>query len=359
MPVRRRARATRSGSSRSIIPNFLDKLEWRIVGPFRGGRVVAVAGDPTRPRHLLLRLHRRRRLEDDRRRAVLGATSPTASSSAPRSARSPSRRPTRTSSTSAWARRRIRGNVSHGDGVYKSTDAGKTWTHLGLEETRNIGKVRVHPTQPRHRLRRGARPRARAEPRARRLPLDATAARPGSCVLYRERATPARSTSRSTRTTRASSTPSIWEAARGPHYLVQRRPGQRPLPLDRRRRHLDRARRDKPGLPKGMQGQDRRRGLAGAAPAASGRSSRHEEGGVFRSDDGGETWERLSEDRNLRQRAWYYSPHLRRPAGRRDRLGAQRRDVAARSTAARPSSRCRPRTATTTTSGSTRRTRSG
>jgi hypothetical protein len=42
----------------------------------------------------------------------------------------------------------IRGNVSHGDGVYRSLDGGETWQHMGLAETRNIGKVRVHPTNP-------------------------------------------------------------------------------------------------------------------------------------------------------------------------------------------------------------------
>ena len=42
----------------------------------------------------------------------------------------------------------IRGNVSHGDGVYKSTDAGKTWKHMGLSDTRQIGRVRVHPRNP-------------------------------------------------------------------------------------------------------------------------------------------------------------------------------------------------------------------
>lgn len=39
----------------------------------------------------------------------------------------------------------IRGNIQQGDGVYRSTDAGKTWTHLGLEPTQNIAKIRVHP----------------------------------------------------------------------------------------------------------------------------------------------------------------------------------------------------------------------
>src|SRR5438445_501557 len=42
----------------------------------------------------------------------------------------------------------IRNNVSHGDGVYRSTDAGDTWTHCGLEATRNIGCIRVHPDNP-------------------------------------------------------------------------------------------------------------------------------------------------------------------------------------------------------------------
>src|SRR5690349_1766735 len=42
----------------------------------------------------------------------------------------------------------IRGNVSHGDGVYKSTDGGKTWKKIGLEDTRQISRIRVNPKNP-------------------------------------------------------------------------------------------------------------------------------------------------------------------------------------------------------------------
>lgn len=41
-----------------------------------------------------------------------------------------------------------RGNISNGDGVYKSIDAGKTWTHMGLDKAGLIGRVRIHPTNP-------------------------------------------------------------------------------------------------------------------------------------------------------------------------------------------------------------------
>ena len=42
----------------------------------------------------------------------------------------------------------IRSNISHGDGIYKSIDAGKTWRHMGLDATGRIGRIVIHPTNP-------------------------------------------------------------------------------------------------------------------------------------------------------------------------------------------------------------------
>ncbi|MCK7518358.1 MAG: hypothetical protein MZV64_11865 [Ignavibacteriales bacterium] len=91
-----------------------------------------------------------------------------------------------------------------GIGVFKSTDAGKTWTHMGLEATYTIARVVIHPTEPRHRLRRGHRPRV-----DRPTPTAASTRRPTAGRPGRRSST---STSRSAPTTwswtRASPTPS-------------------------------------------------------------------------------------------------------------------------------------------------------
>jgi len=53
----------------------------------------------------------------------------------------------------------IRSQHSYGVGLFKSTDAGKTWHHIGLTDTRQIGKIVIDPSDPKPRLRRGPRPR--------------------------------------------------------------------------------------------------------------------------------------------------------------------------------------------------------
>ena len=68
--------------------------------------------------------------------------------------------------TGEWG---IRGNVSAGDGVWKTTDGGSTWTHVGLEKAGQISRVRIHPTNADIVYASVHRRRVRAEPRSRRL----------------------------------------------------------------------------------------------------------------------------------------------------------------------------------------------
>lgn len=135
----------------TAVQTLLRAMEWRCIGPPRGGRVVTVAGDPTNPAIFYFG-------------AVAGGVWKT--KDAGMTWQNVSDKFFKTASVGALAvapsdpnviyagmgEATIRIDVSHGDGVYKSTDGGQTWTHMGLADTRHIGKIRVHPPQPRHRL---------------------------------------------------------------------------------------------------------------------------------------------------------------------------------------------------------------
>ena len=127
------------------IPDALKILQWRSIGPFRGGRVTAVAGVPSQPMVYYFgatgggvwkTTDGGINWEPIGDGSVFGTGSVGAiglSDSDPNTI------------YVGMGESPIRGNVSHGDGMYKSTDAGKTWKHIGLEDTRQIGRVRVHP----------------------------------------------------------------------------------------------------------------------------------------------------------------------------------------------------------------------
>jgi hypothetical protein len=179
---------------------------------------------------------------------------------------------------------------------------GRTWTHLGLRETEQIGRVRVHP-RTRPRLRRGHRPHVRPEQRARRLPLEGRRRTwEQGPVRRREhgRSDLAMDPDQPARAVRG-----LLAGAALPVGLRQRRAWQLAVEVDRRRRQLEEA--DGRGLPsKGPWG---RIGVA-VSPARGDRVwavIEAEDGGVFRSDNGGKSWRRTNEDRRLRQRAWYYT----------------------------------------------------
>ncbi len=298
MPARRRTSAPRTG----MIPNFLDKLEWRNAGPFRGGRVGAVAGDP-RDRNTFYfgstgggvwktgdgGLYWENVSDGFFKRASVGAIA--VSRSDPNVI------------YAGMGESCIRGNVSHGDGVYRSTDAGKTWTHLGLERTRNIGKLRVHPEDP-DTVYVAALGHAHGTNPERGVFRSRDGGKTWKRVLYRGERAGAIDISMDANNPRILYA-TIWEAVRRPHELVSGGPGSgifRSNDAGDTWTDISHAR----GLPKGILGKI---GIAASA-AKSGRVFaivEAEDGAVFRSDDGGDNWERGSEDRNLRQRAWYYN----------------------------------------------------
>jgi photosystem II stability/assembly factor-like uncharacterized protein len=128
-------------------PALYDAMEYRLLGPYRGGRVTAVDGYPNRPNTYLMGsvgggLWRttdageswNNMTDEDLNVGPVGAISVAPSA--------PNVIYVGTGSAE------VRGNISVGDGVYKSVDGGETWTHLGLPESRHIRRIRVHPRNP-------------------------------------------------------------------------------------------------------------------------------------------------------------------------------------------------------------------
>ena len=131
----------------SVDQALLDAIEWRNVGPTRGGRVLGVTGDPVDRMTFYQGTAGGGvwKTEDGGLNwfnvsdgyfgtGSVGAVAVAASSPAIVYA--------------GMGETCIRGNASHGDGVYRSDDGGESWIHLGLEETLQIARVVVHPTNP-------------------------------------------------------------------------------------------------------------------------------------------------------------------------------------------------------------------
>lgn len=197
----------------------------------------------------------------------------------------------------------VRGNVSHGDGMWKSTDAGRTWEHVGLADTRHICRVRVHPRDPDvvyaaalghlygpnsergvFRSQDGGASWQRVlhvndHAGAVDLVMDPTNPR----ILYA----------------------SFWRVRRTPWALESGGEGSGIWKSTDGGDHWEEITRN-PGLPTGTVG------ISGVSVSRANPDNLYaiveaEDGGVFRSRDAGETWERVNEERKLRQRAWYYS----------------------------------------------------
>jgi len=132
--------------SQQLDPNLYSGLRWRMIGPFRGGRVNAVSGVNGQPDTFYFgsvgggvwkSLNSGRTwtpIFDANNVASIGAIAV--------STANPNTLYVGTGEAD------MRDSIAYGDGVYKSTDAGKTWKHLGLENTKQIGRIIVDPKNP-------------------------------------------------------------------------------------------------------------------------------------------------------------------------------------------------------------------
>ena len=283
-------------------PGLLKSLRWRQVGPFRGGRVVAVAGHPTHPQVFYFgstgggvwktedagwNWHN---ISD----GFFGTASVGAiavSESDPNVI------------YAGMGESCIRGNVAHGDGVYRTDDGGKTWRHAGLADSRHIARVRIDPRDP-DRVYVAALGHVFGPNDERGVFRSHDGGQTWTRSLFRSNRAGACDLSMDANNPRVLYA-AIWEAHRTPWGLNSGGPGSGLFKtIDGGETWVELT--DRPGLPGGIKG---RIGVA-ASPARPDRVwaiVEAEEGGIFRSDNGGASWERLNEEREPRQRPFYYS----------------------------------------------------
>lgn len=277
----------------------LSGLKWRLIGPFRGGRVEAVTGVVGQPNVFYFG-------------AVAGGVWKTTNAG---QSWEPlfDGQPTQAIGAIAVAPSDpniiyvgtgepcLRGDITYGNGMYKSVDGGKTWTHIGLEDTRHIAKIVVDPHNPDVVL--VAALGHASGPNAERGVFRTTdGGRSWQKVLYRDEDTGAVDLVADPRNPRILYA-ALYQVRRLPWTFTSGGPGSglyKSTDEGLTWRQLKGN-----GLPEGVLG---RVGLAvsGANPNRLYALIEAERGGLYVSDDAGEHWRLVNEDHRLRQRPWYF-----------------------------------------------------
>ena len=281
---------------------FFDSFKWRNVGPDRGGRSIAVTGVKGRPKE-----------------AYFGATGGglwkttdggvTWAVVTDGQLKSSSVGAVAVSESSpdtvyiGMGESCIRGNIMPGDGVYKSVDAGKTWSHVGFANSDAISKIRIHPTNPdivfvadfgRY-----------GEPSDERgIFKTIDGGKTWKKVLFRDNKTGGVDVAIDRKNPNVMFA-ALWEAYRVEYQMSSGGPGSgfyKSTDGGETWREITRA----TGLPQGLVGK--------ISVAISGADStriyaliENDKGGLYVSDDAGASWKLVNEGRNVRQRAFYYT----------------------------------------------------
>ncbi|MGI9628328.1 MAG: WD40/YVTN/BNR-like repeat-containing protein, partial [Longimicrobiales bacterium] len=287
-------------SEPAVDPALYSTMEWRMIGPFRGGRSVAVAGAP----HHMGTYYFGGVGGGVWKTTDAGVSWANVSDGFLKSASvgalavAPSDHNVVYVGMGEHAPRGV--TTSHGDGVYRSTDAGTTWSYLGLEATRAISRIVVHPNDPDHVYiaAQGA-PYGPTEERGIYRSTDGGVT--WEQVLY------VNETSGASELSMDPSNPRIlyaatWDHQRDPWVVRSGGPGS--------------------GFWKSTDGGDSWAEINEGLPDLMGKTAisvsganpnrvfamieAEPDGGVYRSDDAGATWTQVNDTRGLRSRPWYY-----------------------------------------------------
>jgi photosystem II stability/assembly factor-like uncharacterized protein len=279
---------------------LISGMKWRLIGPFRGGRVLAVTGIPGNPNVFYFGA-----VSGGVWKTVNGGTTwepifdkePISSIGAIAVAASdPNVIYVGTGEAC------IRNDISYGDGVYKSVDGGKTWTNVGLKDSRHIGAIIIDPHDP-NIVFVAALGHTYGTNAERGVFRTTDGGKTWEKVLFKDDKTGAIDVVFDPNNSHILFA-ALWEAHRTPYSLVSGGPGSglyKSSDGGTTWKHLEGN-----GLPKGLLG---RIGVS----VSGGDSNRvyalieAEEGGLYRSDDGGEKWTRVNQDDRFRQRAWYFT----------------------------------------------------
>jgi photosystem II stability/assembly factor-like uncharacterized protein len=292
-----------SASDENVVfePSLFDALEYRMVGPFRGGRSTAVTGIVQQPHTYFMGatgggVWRTTNAGNSWVNISDGFFEVGAIGSIDVADSDPNVIYVGTGSSCT------RGNISTGRGVYKSTDGGKTWVFSGLREAGQIGRIEIHPTNP-DLVYLAALGHPFGPNPERGIYRSADGGENWEKVLFVNDETGAADLSMNPGNPREIYA-GIWRAERKPWSMISGGPEggvYKTTDGGNTWKKLS------GGLPSDMVG---RVGVA-VSPANPKRVwtilEAEPEGGVYRSDDSGETWTRVNHENKLRQRAWYYT----------------------------------------------------